>query len=79
MNFPRKNVLISVDISVIFLFQGSYGRTQPGSGGRSGGSSAASTMEKQRPFNNNLDELDSLLYDLSSRYNNSSTPGMLKY
>lgn len=60
--------------------QGNYARPQPPtSGNRSPAyghnvSSGASTMEKQRPTNNNLDELDSLLLDLSSRYN-SPTPG----
>lgn len=60
------------------LLQGNYARAQPTSGSRSPAygliSSGASTMEKQRPTNNNLDELDSLLLDLSNRYN-SPTPG----
>ncbi|XP_050509329.1 paxillin isoform X1 [Diabrotica virgifera virgifera] len=58
---------------------GSYGKVPPNSGNRSpsyglnatAGHSASSTMEK-RPFNNNLDELDSLLQDLSNSRQHAS-------
>ncbi|KAG5896459.1 hypothetical protein JTB14_002600 [Gonioctena quinquepunctata] len=68
---------------------GNYGKIQPppaaspdirspaGYGQRGGThSSGPSTMEKQRPFNNNLDELDSLLMDLSSKYGTSTPDNM---
>nr|XP_023025601.1 paxillin-like [Leptinotarsa decemlineata] len=63
---------------------GSYGKNQPptsdmrspGYGIRGSHSSEPSTMEKQRAFNNNLDELDSLLLDLSSKYGTSTPDNM---
>ncbi|CAG9860622.1 unnamed protein product [Phyllotreta striolata] len=51
----------------------SYGMS--GSGTHTGPTSTHSTMER-RPFNNNLDELDSLLLDLSNSRHNASSENM---
>ncbi|KAJ8970099.1 hypothetical protein NQ314_001389 [Rhamnusium bicolor] len=68
----------------IARYKATYGKTQPTSATHSPGyshyggtSSAPATVSNdKRPFNNNLDELDSLLLDLSnSRYANV-TAGM---